>query len=93
MANNYSMPELRSAKEKSSGFLRLSVQSGYFDPHLNTLNHLYPPVPVPLIELKGPWLRDAGFGIGKEYLVSIGETSLSLIALPPGFDDRNFIAP
>lgn len=64
---------------------RLKVRRSFYEYRLSSGIR---PRPVPLIELKGYWLEQAGFPIGKEISVFLKNSELIITAGRTGKPDR-----
>jgi toxic protein SymE len=77
MAKRTIAPESRSAQEKSFPTRKLKVRKGFYDYLLSSSPSTYrAPPPVPYMLLKGYWLDKAGFTIGKNISIEVGEGCL-----------------
>ena len=72
MAKRNTTPEPRSPKGKYSNTRHLKVRSSYYDYQLHNQPPYKVPEPVPWLQLKGYWLKAAGFTIGTQIDVYIG---------------------
>ncbi|MES2674641.1 MAG: SymE family type I addiction module toxin [Pseudomonadota bacterium] len=82
MAKRTITPELRSAQEKSFPARKLKVRRNFYDYLLSSSPSTYKaPPPVPLIELKGFWLKKAGFPIGTYVSVDVSDGCLIIKAI------------
>ncbi|MEE8057091.1 MAG: SymE family type I addiction module toxin [Pseudomonadales bacterium] len=59
---------------------KLTVRSGYYDHKIKGQDAYYTPPPVPFVLLKGYWLEDLNFDIGKAVNVELKENQLILTA-------------
>jgi toxic protein SymE len=83
MAKPTIAPEPRSAQEKSFPSRKLKVRKGFYDYLLSSSPSTYrAPPPVPYMLLKGYWLNKAGFPIGTNISVEVGDGCLVLKAIP-----------
>lgn len=60
----------------------LKVRSGYYDYQLHNNKPYSVPPPVPFLLLKGYWLKQVNFDIGKTVSVELKENQLILTAKP-----------
>ncbi|MES2825095.1 MAG: SymE family type I addiction module toxin [Pseudomonadota bacterium] len=82
MAKRTIAPEPRSAQEKSFPTRKLKVRLGFYDYLLSSSPSTYRAPPrVPFMQLKGYWLKKAGFPIGTFVHVEVSEGCLVLKAI------------
>lgn len=73
MAKRTITPEPRSAQEKFQSTRQLKVRKGYYEHqyrHTSLQRHKVPEA-VPWVQIKGYWLNQAGFSIGKNIKVRV----------------------
>ena len=83
MAKRTIPPEQRSAQEKFPYFRKLKVRTSYYDRPYTNLRTKYPEIiKIPWIQLRGHWLKRAGFTLDTPLDVKIQKGRITLTIRP-----------
>ena len=83
MAKRNGKPELRSAQRETSPVRTLKVRESRYERVHNPLEPYKPRCCVPLIQLKGQWLDDAGFHIDSPLELHVVQKGWIILRVAP----------